>query len=226
MKILGIIKSSLIDYPKKASTVIFLGGCNFRCGFCHNPEIVYNKTNTIIEIAELFEFLDKRKRFIDAVCISGGEPTIHPSLVEFIKEIKDKGFAVKLDTNGTNPEMLKSLLEQNLIDYVAMDIKGPFEKYKDIVRCDVDIDAVRESAELLISNESEDFDYEFRTTVVKELLNESDLDKMIKEHPGAKKWYLQTFINPGSILDQDGIYSAYTKSEMEVMGKNLCVNVR
>jgi pyruvate formate lyase activating enzyme len=226
MKIVGIVKSSLIDYPKKASTVIFLGGCNFRCGFCHNPEIVYNKAESIIEIDELFDFLEKRKRFIDAVCISGGEPTIHPSLTELIKKIKDKGFAVKLDTNGTNPKMLKKLLEGNLVDYVAMDIKGPFEKYKAIVGCDVDIGVIKESASLLISNKYEDFDYEFRTTLARELLNESDLDKMIKEHPGAKKWYLQTFKNPGTILDQEGSYSAYTKSEMEEMGKSLCVNVR
>ena len=120
--------------------------------------------------------------------------------------------------------MLKKLLEGNLVDYVAMDIKGP-EKYKAIVGCDVDIGVIKESASLLISNKYEDFDYEFRTTLARELLNESDLDKMIKEHPGAKKWYLQTFKTRNNFRSR-GSYSAYTKSEMEEMGKSLCVNVR
>lgn len=227
MKIAGIIKSSMIDFPQKASTVIFIGGCNFRCGYCHNPEIVYNSTSSI-ELEDLFVFLEKRKRFIDAVSISGGEPTIHSSLVKLIRRIKGRGLAVKLDTNGTNPSMLRILLEEGLLDYVAMDIKGPMDLYESIARTNVDIRAIKESSDLLINHNaiSENFNYEFRTTVCRELLNEADLHRMINEHPRAEKWYIQTYKDSGTILDEKGSYSPYTKPEMEGMGRRLCVSVR
>ena len=250
MKIAGIIKSSLIDYPHKASTVIFIGGCNFRCGYCHNPEIVLNglpegdnsikKKQSVSDIGteDFLAFLKNRKRFIDAVCISGGEPTIHPELVQLIKEIKELGFAVKLDTNGTNPDMLRLLLREGLADYIAMDIKGPFEKYEEIAGRPVDLNAIKESAEILIkygsasaeaaenNADAKGFDYEFRTTVCRELLTEDDLRKMISEHKGARKWYLQSFKNPGWILNRSGNYTSYTEEEMRKMGEKLCVSVR
>lgn len=229
MKIAGIVKSSLIDYPGKASTVIFTGGCNFRCGYCHNPDLVINdfQSGNIIP-GDFFDFLLKRKRFIDAVCITGGEPTLHSDLTDFIKDIKSFGMSVKLDTNGTDPSMLRSLLDQDLLNYVALDIKGPFNKYEEIARCKADINLIRESAAALAeyADRNRCFDYEFRTTVCRELLSEADLRMMIDQFPRRSKWYLQTFRNPGKILDQKGCYSPYTNAEMKRMGDNLCVSVR
>ncbi|HOA43274.1 MAG TPA: anaerobic ribonucleoside-triphosphate reductase activating protein, partial [Bacillota bacterium] len=219
-------KSSLIDYPGKASTVFFLGGCNFRCGYCHNSELVQGYGNEI-DPEELFDFLKKRKRFLDGVCISGGEPTLHKELPEFVKEIKELGLAVKLDTNGTEPDMLRDLIEKGLVDYVAMDIKGPAYKYEQIARSPVNLGNIKESAKLLTDARSrEGFSCEFRTTVCRELLSAEDIERMIAEYPEAPPWYLQRFYNPGNILDNEGIYSAYSSEEMEELGRRLCVNVR
>ena len=253
MKIAGIIKSSLIDYPGKASTVIFLGGCNFRCGYCHNPELLCAHAQQVrqersnpnaasaddsassatsiaaegIEPEDLLAFLRKRKRFLDGVCISGGEPTLNKELPELMEEIKGLGLSIKLDTNGTSPDMLGKLLTKGLIDYVAMDIKGPADKYERIVRRPVNLDAVKKSAQILIDvwNQRE-FACEFRTTVCREWLDEKDLERMIAEYPGAPTWYLQRFNNSGSILDNAGAYSAYPLEKMEELGRRLCVNVR
>lgn len=246
MKIAGIIKSSLIDYPGKASTVIFLGGCNFRCGYCHNPEFLCTQQdkpepavqNTKgkeatgvaengIDLQELVFFLRKRKRFLDGVCISGGEPTLNEGLPELMAEIENLGLSVKLDTNGTNPDMLKKLLAKGLVDYVAMDIKGPGDKYQQIVRHPVNLNDIMKSAEILIDAfRMNKFPCEFRTTVCRELLSEKDIERMIAEHPGAPTWYLQRFHNPGNILDNTAEYTAYTLEEMEDIGKRLCVSVR
>ena len=230
MKIAGIIKSSLIDYPGKASTVIFLGGCNFRCGYCHNPELLYmqqDKPEDGINPRELMFFLRKRKRFLDGVCISGGEPTLSKELPQLVAEIKGLGMSVKLDTNGTNPNMLRGLIEKDLVDYVAMDIKGPADKYQWIVRNPVNLDDIRESVRILADAfRDKGFPFEFRTTVCRELLSANDLERMIAEFPGAPAWYLQRFHNPGKILDNSGEYSAYSLVEMEDMGKRLCVSVR
>ncbi len=237
MKIAGVIKSSMIDYPGKASTVIFLGGCNFRCGYCHNPEMVHpqrqpdEKVSPVpqdgIDPVDLMAFLEKRKRFLDGVCISGGEPTLNKELPELIEQIKSLGLSVKLDTNGSNPDMLRDFLSKALVDYVAMDIKGPADKYQWIVRYPINMDTIKESATLLTDAfKRQNFPCEFRTTVCRELLSESDLKRMIAEYPDAPPWYLQRFINPGKILDSDGVYSPYTPEEMEQLGKKLCVSVR
>lgn len=230
MKIAGIIKSSLIDYPGKASTVIFLGGCNFRCGYCHNPEFLHmqqDKPEDGIDPRELMFFLRKRKRFLDGVCISGGEPTLSKELPQLVAEIKGLGMSVKLDTNGTNPDMLRGLIEKDLVDYVAMDIKGPVDKYQWIARNPVNLDDIRESVRILADAfRDKGFPFEFRTTVCRELLSANDLERMIAEFPGAPAWYLQRFHNPGKILDNNTEYSAYSLAEMEDMGKRLCVSVR
>ena len=180
-----------------------------------------------IDPEELFDFLKKRKRFLDGVCISGGEPTLHKELPEFVKEIKELGLAVKLDTNGTEPDMLRDLIEKGLVDYVAMDIKGPAYKYEQIARSPVNLGNIKESAKLLTDARSrEGFSCEFRTTVCRELLSAEDIERMIAEYPEAPPWYLQRFYNPGNILDNEGIYSAYSSEEMEELGRRLCVNVR
>ncbi|GAB1476268.1 anaerobic ribonucleoside-triphosphate reductase activating protein [Bacillota bacterium] len=226
MRIAGIIKSSLIDFPNKTSTVIFIGGCNFRCGYCHNPELVDGKGETI-DPEDFFAFLIKRKRFIDGVCISGGEPTLNSELPAFIERIKILGFSVKLDTNGSNPVMLEELMKEGLLDYAAMDIKGPEYKYHLVAGRPVDLMSVKASAGLLTNAYNNNgFLCEFRTTVCREQLGREDLTSMVSEYPGHPPWYFQSFRNPGSILDNKGSYSAYSTEEMEEMGRGLCVSVR
>ncbi|ABR47588.1 anaerobic ribonucleoside-triphosphate reductase activating protein [Alkaliphilus metalliredigens QYMF] len=196
MNIIGQEKSSFIDYPDKISTVYFTGGCNFRCGYCHNGEIVNNQGRTINE-DEILGFLKKRKKFIDAVCISGGEPTLQNDLYEFVLQIKDLGFYVKLDTNGTNPTLLEKLIGENLIDYIAMDVKGPLEKYEMIVRTKVNLEDIKRSIELIQQSQ---VSYEFRTTVCQELFSREDFINIGKLLQGSKKYYLQNFRDGHTVL--------------------------
>ncbi len=194
MVIGGFQKLSLIDYPGKMCAVIYTRGCNYRCPYCHNPELVWPE-RYIPEISHdsVMAFLQKRQGLLDAVTISGGEPTLHKDLPEIIREIKDMGFLVKLDTNGCNPAILNALLQKKLLDYVAIDIKAPFEKYSMLSGIEVDIDAIKESIQILLRGE---VDYEFRTTVDRSMLDEDDLLKITALIKGAKKYYLQV-MNPG-----------------------------
>ncbi len=169
MKIGGLEKLSLLDYPDNIAAIIFTQGCNFRCGFCYNPMLVWptDKKNkkglSLIKEKDLFLFLESRLNRLDGVVISGGEPTIHNDLPMFIKKIKDLGLLVKLDTNGTNPGMLLKLWQEKLIDYVAMDLKAPWEKYKKVVGPKVDCSLLKKSAKILIGKR---IPHEFRTTLV------------------------------------------------------------
>jgi pyruvate formate lyase activating enzyme len=187
----GIQKSSLIDYPEKISAIVFTQGCNFRCPYCHNPELLLIKCETVFTVSHFVDFLKTRIGKLDGVVITGGEPTLHKDLPEFIKQIKELGFCVKLDTNGTNPEMLQSLLGKRLIDYVAMDIKAPIEKYSEVVCTKVNTDNILKSIEILMNS---NINYEFRTTVVKSQLAVSDFEEIGKMISGAKKYYLQRFL--------------------------------
>lgn len=192
MKILGFDKLSLVDYPGLTAAIIFAGGCNFRCPFCHNAGIV-NQAEVEITEKEIFEYLIHRKSLIDSVCISGGEPTLYHDLPELIKKIKDLGYKVKLDTNGTNPDMLKNLIDENLIDYVAMDIKNGMSCYSKTAGCAVVLlEKVQKSIEILKQN---CIDYEFRTTLVKTFHNASTIKEMGISIEGAKKLYLQKFVD-------------------------------
>jgi len=195
----GLQKSSLIDYPEKISAIIFTQGCNFKCPYCHNPELIKFSTDSSIDESVLFNFLKTRINKLDAVVITGGEPTLHKGLPEFIKQIKDLGFLVKLDTNGTNPEMLQELLDKKLIDYVAMDIKAPIERYPEIVCAKVDTEAVLKSIEIL---KSSGVDFEFRTTVVKSQLLHEDFEKIGELINGSEKYYLQKFV-PTKVLNEE-----------------------
>ena len=159
----GLQKTTLLDYPDKVAATIFTIGCNFRCSFCHNPEIVKGIAR-VTSNNEILKFLKSRKKLLEAVCITGGEPTIHRDLPGFIQKLKSLGFLVKLDTNGTNPTMLKKLMKTGQVDYVAMDIKHRFSKYKDITQIDEDLTIYKDSIEVLINS---NIDYEFRTTVIK-----------------------------------------------------------
>lgn len=200
MIILGLDKLSLVDYPQKTSAVIFTGGCNFKCPFCHNAGIVYGREMQIPE-QEVFDYLLKRKGLLDAVCISGGEPTLHSDLTELIDKIKSLGFLVKLDTNGTNPEMLESLIADGKLDYVAMDIKNGIEDYSKITGCNSEklISDVKQSVEILLKNE---VSYEFRTTLVNEFHTEKSIEEMGKLINGAEKIYLQKFVENDNCISQ------------------------
>jgi len=190
MRLGGLQRTSLIDYPSKICAIVFTVGCNFRCPYCHNPELV---DETVEEISEeaFFTFLKSRIGLLDAVTITGGEPTMHDDLVDFISKIKELGFLVKLDSNGTNPVILKQLVEEKLVDYVAMDIKAPLEKYERTVARAVDVVKIKESIDFLLENK---VDYEFRTTVVKTLLPPEDFPEIGKLISGAKNYYLQPFV--------------------------------
>lgn len=188
----GLQKTSLLDFPEKIAAIVFTMGCNFRCGYCHNPELI----NGEAKIEEVFEFLKTRQGKLDGVVITGGEPCLQKDLPEFIKQVKELGFAVKLDTNGSFPEMLEKVLPD--LDYVAMDIKAPLEKYSQIVNVDVDTSKILKSIEVLKNG---GVDYEFRTTVVKSQLSFEDFEKIGQLIQGAPRYYLQRF-EASKILDK------------------------
>lgn len=188
----GLEKFTLIDYPGKIACLVYTIGCNFKCPYCHNPELVDETTDVKINELEFFNFLDSRKGILEGVVITGGEPTIHADLLNVMQEIKRRGFLVKLDTNGTNPEMLKDGIEKGLIDYVAMDIKSPLSKYSRTVARPVDFEAIGKSINILLSSPVE---YEFRTTVIKGMLLPEDIEEIGKEIKGAKRYYLQKFVS-------------------------------
>jgi len=197
----GLQKTTLIDYPGRLAATIFLIGCNFRCSFCYSSELVLPdkiKNQPRIPQKEFFSFLRERKGLLEAITVCGGEPTLNKDLPAFIKKIKKLGYLVKLDTNGSNPKMLKSLIDKKLIDYVAMDIKAPREKYVKVAGRGVNMDDIEESIKILKQNK---VDYEFRTTVVPSIHSQKDIIGIAKWLNPAKRYYLQNFrpektINP------------------------------
>ncbi|MFH0752011.1 MAG: anaerobic ribonucleoside-triphosphate reductase activating protein [archaeon] len=192
MIIKGFQKTSLVDYPGNIVSTVFVGGCNFSCPFCHNPGLVGNGDSDWIQIPRVLEDLKEHRKFIDGVCVSGGEPTIHGDLPEFLAELKSLGLKVKLDTNGSNPGMLGNLIDRKLVDYVAMDIKSSFDSYPEVVNADVDTKNILRSIDILLKS---DVDYEFRTTAVPGLFDMERLQHICKEIVGAKKYFIQQF-NP------------------------------
>ena len=214
----GLQKSSLIDYPEKISAIIFTQGCNFRCPYCHNPELIMIDGSTALKVEPIFEFLKTRKGKLDGVVITGGEPALHKDLPEFIRKIKDMGFDVKLDTNGTNPQMLQELIDKKLIDYVAMDVKAPIDKYSEVVCIQVNTDKIKESINIL---KKSDIPYEFRTTVVKSQLTPEDFEKIGKLIKGAPLYYLQKFL-PTKTLKKDFLNEeTYSDEEFEPILESL-----
>lgn len=217
MKIIGMEKSSFIDFPGKISTVYFTAGCNFRCGYCHNAPIVKGQGKDISE-EEVFSFLEKRKKYIDAICISGGEPTLYDELYDFIKKVKEKGFYIKLDTNGTRPEMLKKLIDEKLIDYAAMDIKAPFYKYEFVTKRKVDIESIKSSIDMIRNS---NIDYEFRTTLCKELLTKNDILEIAEYLKGSKGYYLQNFKDVDTVLAGQNQFHSYDVETLEEIRKSI-----
>ncbi len=214
----GLEKFTLIDYPGKIACVVYTIGCNFRCPYCHNPELVDETTQTHITEKELFDFLAERTKMLDGVVITGGEPTMHEDLLAVMQKIKDLGYLVKLDTNGTNPVMLHQAVEGGLVDYVAMDIKSPLRNYSATVARPVDVDAIRSSIDFLLLSPVE---YEFRTTVIKGMQTPEDIEEIGKEIQGAQKYFLQKFI-PTKILNPQFIKkTTYSDKEFEGFRKKL-----
>lgn len=215
MIIKGLQRLTLLDYPGLIACTVFMGGCNMRCPFCHNGSLVVCDGEESIGREEFLAFLDSRRGRLEGVCVSGGEPTLHRDLPELLSEIKSRGFSVKLDTNGTNPEMLLSLINDGLVDYVAMDIKNSPEKYHLTAGLEETTDSpllekIRKSAEILMQGR---VDFEFRTTLVRELHWESDILSIGKWLSGDEKYFLQTYRDEGDLLV--GGFSAYTRQETE-----------
>jgi len=200
ISIKGLQKTSLIDYPPYTACVVFLGGCNFRCGFCHNPELVLNFDKVKdIKVEKVLKHLKSKKKWIDGVCITGGEPTLYPDLYKFIYELKKEGFLVKLDTNGTNPETLKYLIGNKLIDYIAMDIKAPLEKYEKVAGINVDKEAIQKSVDIIRNS---GIQYEFRTTAVPGLLCKEDFLKIGEWLKGSERFCIQQFRNSKALINE------------------------
>ncbi len=188
MKIGGFDKFSLIDYPNKVCAIIFTQGCNFRCPFCHNPELVLPEQFVEpIPFSEIENFLKKRKGLLDAVEITGGEPTVQKDLLDVIKKIKDLGYLIKLDTNGSHPEIIEKAIQENLVDYFAMDIKAPLEDYSLVAGVKVDTEKIKESIKLIMTAK----DYEFRTTAIRRFHTKKSFKKMAMLIKGAKRYYIQ-----------------------------------
>jgi len=209
MDIYGLEKMSLVDYSGYVACTVFTNGCNFRCPFCHNAGLVTGKnTPEKIDKEEFFDFLQKRKNYLDAVCITGGEPTLNRDLPEFIQQIRSFGYRVKLDSNGTNPTMLRTLIDNKLIDYLAMDIKNSPEKYGLTVGIfEYDLTKVKESIAIL---QERKIPFEFRTTIMKEYHTAEDMDEIGKFIKGAPLYVIQKFNDSGNCIDAEGI-SAHSK---------------
>lgn len=204
MQICSLIKLSLNDYPGKMACTLFTGGCNLRCPFCHNGPLVVGNPAPEVTEEEFFAFADKRSGILDGVCVSGGEPLLQPDIEKFIRKIKEKGFSVKLDTNGTLPDKLISLCEKGLVDYVAMDIKNSKEKYALTVGMEgFDTANVERSVEYLLSGK---VDYEFRTTLVAEFHTPQDIVDVGKWISGAKRYYMTPF-RDGETVIESGLHA-------------------
>ena len=213
MRISGFQKMTLLDFPGRVACTVFTFGCNLRCPFCHNASLVVGGGEAEFSKEEILAYLKKRTGLLDGVCITGGEPLLQSDIADFIKEIKALGYAVKLDTNGCYPEKLKELVLGGLVDYVAMDVKNCFAKYGQTVGIkDFDVSPIKESAAFLISS---GIDFEFRTTIVAELHTVEDIKALAADIKGAKRYFLQNFVDSGDIIGQG--LSAHKREILEQM---------
>lgn len=219
----GLQKMTLLDYPGKVACTVFLQGCNFRCPFCHNSGLLSGNEPELMTVEELLAFLKKRQGILDGVCITGGEPTLHPVLPQLLQGIKALGYSVKLDTNGCRPELLKQLVAEKLVDYVAMDIKNSPRLYGQTVGVPkLHLDGIEESIRFLLSGA---VDYEFRTTVVAELHSEESITEIgpwlreLDPHRKARRFFLQCYTDRDSVL-QSGLH-APEKAQLETYARIL-----
>ncbi len=198
----GFQKMTLLDFPGRVACTLFAGGCNFRCPFCHNAGLVLGEDMESYPETEILDYLSKRQGLLDGVCITGGEPLLRPDLKEFIIKVRALGYAVKLDTNGSLPERLRELIEEGLIDYVAMDVKSSMSGYGRAVGIKgFDTSAVEESIDLLLEGR---VDYEFRTTVAHPLHTVEDIEALCRRIKGAKRYFIQNFVDSGNLIG-DGL---------------------
>lgn len=198
MKFGGFEKFTLIDYPSKVACMVYTIGCPFRCPYCHNPELVEETCEVTFDERDVLAFLDTRKGMLDGVVITGGEPSMHgEDLLSFMAEVKQRGFLVKLDTNGVDPDFVERAIDRKLVDYIAMDVKAPLRKYMETVGRPVDVGAIKKTIATIIKS---GVDYEFRTTIVKSMLSPEDIEEIGDEIQGAGKYYLQKFI-PTKVLN-------------------------
>lgn len=211
----GFDKLTLLNYPGKLACTIFTKGCNFKCPFCHNSSLIDLSLNNEIH-DEVIAYLKMRKGLLEGVCITGGEPLIHKNIKELIKEIKEMGYLVKLDTNGSNPTILKDLIDSNLIDYVAMDIKNVFSKYNETIGTITNIDNIKRSINII---ENSNIDYEFRTTITKEFHTLDDIVEIRNMLSKKSKYYIQNFKNSDGVMDKS--LTSFQISELEEMKKEL-----
>lgn len=218
MNIQGFQKTTLLDYPGHVAATVFFGGCNFRCPFCHNGDLVLSpNTPAAFSPEEVLAHLEKRKKILDGVCITGGEPTLQKDLASFLEHIKQLGLAVKLDTNGYRPTVLKEVCKQGLVDYVAMDIKGSPEKYAAICGLNqMDFSRIEASVSFLMEGT---VDYEFRTTVTRELHKKEDFSSIGSWIAGAKAYYLQGYQDSPQVICPE--FTAYTPEELAEFQKLL-----
>lgn len=217
MKIGGLQKLTLLDYPGKTACTVFLPGCNFRCPFCHNASLVVpEKLDEGIEEEELFRFLKKRQGLLEGVCITGGEPLLREEIYPLLETIKDCGYQVKLDTNGSFPERLKKAVEAGLVDYVAMDLKNSPAHYKKTIgletsKAAANTEEIDQSVQYLLKGK---VDYEFRTTVVKGLHTVKDMEEMSNWIAGAKRYYIQNFVDSGDLVGSGEWMESFSKKEL------------
>lgn len=210
MQIHGLQRMTLLDYPGKVACTVFLGGCNFRCPFCHNGELLDSRFPPLMDDGQLITFLQKRQGLLDGVCITGGEPMLRQELPSLIRQIKELGYAVKLDTNGSFPQQLKALIDEELVDYVAMDIKNGPERYCATVGREMDISPVKKSVSLLMEGR---VDYEFRTTVVGKFHDEESFRAIGQWIRGARRYFLQCYTHRDTVL-QSGL-TAPTEQQLK-----------
>ena len=213
----GIQKLSLVDYPGHVAAALFLSGCNMRCGYCHNPELVLpERLAPSIPVEEAMIFLKSRVGKLDGVVISGGEPTVNEDLPVLCRMIKKLGFDVKLDTNGTHPDIVRGMVEEGTIDFIAMDVKGPLEKYVEIAARPIDLEAIKDNVRLMIDS---GIGHEFRTTIVREQLEVADFEKIGQLVKGAKRFALQHFRTGTTISPKFANYHTFTDEEFRAAQK-------
>lgn len=211
MKICGLQKTTLLDFPGRVAATLFTGGCNFRCPFCHNSGLLSGDAEAAYSVREILQFLEKRKRILEGVCITGGEPTLQPDLEDFIRDIRSLGLAVKLDTNGYRPDVLKALCQKGLLDYAAMDIKAGRDRYETAAGvCGLDMKRIDESIRFLLEGH---LPYELRTTVVRGIHEAEDFRQIGPWIKGCRRYFLQAFKDSGDILVSQA-YDAFSAEEM------------
>ena len=219
----GFQKLTLLDYPGKVACTLFTKGCNFRCPFCHNTLLVEGENSERVTDEEVLTYLKKRQGILEGVCITGGEPLMQPEIEDFICKVKALGFSVKLDTNGSYPEKLKHLVNEGLVDYVAMDVKNSFEKYGETAGVPgLNLDKIKESINFLLGGK---VDYEFRTTVAEGLHNVEDIKSLTQHIVGAKKYFLQNFLDSGNILDEEKNLAPVAENTLTAMLEGALTNV-